>query len=60
MNNLKVKIEMTKRNLKQWQVANLLGISESVFSRKMRNELSKEEQEKIIDVIKRKGDVYEG
>ena len=60
MNNLKMKIEMTKRNLKQWQVANLLGISESVFSRKMRNELSKEEQEKIIDVIKRKGDVYEG
>lgn len=57
MCNMEIRIEMTKNNLKQWQVANLLGISESVFSRKMRKEMPTEEKERIISIIKanRKG-----
>ena len=52
MENMNVRIEMVKHGLKQWQVANLLGVSESAFSKKIRKELPKEEQEKIIAVIK--------
>lgn len=53
MENMEIRIEMTRHNLKQWQVANMLGISESVFSRKLRKELSEEEKEHIINVIKK-------
>ncbi len=51
MENMEIRIEMTKRNMKQWQLANLLGISESVLSRKMRKELPPDEKKKILDVI---------
>ena len=51
MNNSKVRIRMLESGLKQWEVADMLGISESVFSRKLRNELSEEEQDKIVNLI---------
>lgn len=51
MNNSKVRIKMLESGVKQWEVANMLGISESVFSRKLRNELSEEEQDKIVNLI---------
>ncbi len=56
--NIKIKIEMTKYNLKQWQTAKLLNISESAFSRMLRKELSKEEQERIINIIRERGVTY--
>lgn len=52
MENMNIRLEMTKKNLKQWQVAKLLNISESVFSRKMRTEMPAEEQERIIKIIR--------
>lgn len=52
MTNVEIKIEMARHGLKQWQVASILGISESVFSRKIRNELPSEEQERIIALIR--------
>jgi len=55
MCNMEIRVEMTKRNLKQWQVANLLGMSESVFSRKLRTELPQEEKETILHVIRERG-----
>lgn len=51
MNNSKVRIKMFESGIKQWEVANMLGISESVFSRRLRNELSEEEQDKIVNLI---------
>ncbi|MGN0378790.1 MAG: hypothetical protein ACI4EU_04310 [Butyrivibrio sp.] len=51
MCNMEIRIEMTKCNLKQWQVANLLNMSESAFSRMIRKELPEAEQEKIISII---------
>ena len=42
---------MTKLGLKQWKVAQLLGISESAFCRKMRTELPEDEKHKILTVI---------
>ena len=51
MENMEIRIEMTKQNLRQWQLANLLGVSESVLSRKLRKELPEDEKKKILDVI---------
>ena len=53
MCNLEIRIEMTKRNLKQWQVAKMLNMSESVFSRKMRTELSDNEKNMILTAIRK-------
>ena len=33
-----------------WQVADVLGIADSSFSRKLRNELSAEEKQKILAI----------
>lgn len=56
MNNLLIRIEMTKHNLKQWQLADILGISEFSLSRKLRKELPELEQERIISLIQNYAD----
>lgn len=38
--------------LKQWQIAQALGIREETLSKKLRSELKPEEREKILSVIK--------
>ena len=53
MTNLEIRVEMAKRNLKQWQVAKMLGVSESVFSRKMREEFTEEEKNTILTTIRK-------
>lgn len=50
-NNIEIRMEMAKSGLKQWQVAERLGLSESGFSRLLRKELSDEEKQKIIKCI---------
>jgi len=49
--NIDVRIAMIKANMKQWQAAEVLGISESGLCRKLRKELPKEEQEKMVKKI---------
>jgi predicted XRE-type DNA-binding protein len=39
--------------VKQWQLAEALGLSETHFSRKLRKELPQEEKEKILETIDR-------
>ena len=39
--------------LKQWEVADALGILDCVLSRKLRKELPQKEKERILQVIKR-------
>ena len=51
MANIKVRVKMYETGLKQWELAKLMGVSESVLSRKLRDELPEEEQEKIIELI---------
>lgn len=58
MTNMKVRFAMLEHGIKQWQVAKLLNISESVFSRRLRKELSEEEQEKIITLIEERSKEY--
>ena len=43
---------MIKSNMKQWELAELLQISEFTLSRKFRKELPEEEQKRIVSIIK--------
>ena len=51
--NEKVRKAIREAGLKQWQVAYLLKIHESEFSRKLRFELPEEEQNKIIEAVQK-------
>ena len=48
MKNQKIRIAMIQNNIKQYQVAKLLGISETSLCRKLREELPEEEQNEIV------------
>ncbi|MBR3244189.1 MAG: hypothetical protein IKF90_16085 [Parasporobacterium sp.] len=52
MANMKIKVEIMKSGLKQWQVADLVGIRDDAFSRKLRHELPREEQDRIVELIR--------
>ena len=51
MSNYEIRAEMLKHNIKQWQLAEKLGITEFSLCRKLRHELSKEDKEKALDYI---------
>lgn len=50
--NPNIRIAMIQADLKQWELAKLLGISESKMCRILRSELSVEEQQTIIAKIR--------
>lgn len=52
MKNVEIKLALKQANLKQWQLAELLGITEWTLSRWMRKELQGEKKQRIIEVIK--------
>lgn len=47
---------MFEAGMKQWEVARLLGLGESALSRKLRDELPEEEQDRIVALIEKAGD----
>ncbi len=51
MANIKIKEALKKKNMKQWQLAKLMGINEFSLSRKLREELDDEDTEKILSLI---------
>ena len=55
MNNIKIRITMMEHNIKQWQLAKLLDVSESTVNRLLREELPEEEQDRIVEIIKNGG-----
>lgn len=55
MNNIKIRITMMEHNIKQWQLAKLLDVSESTVNRLLREELPEEEQDRIVGIIKNGG-----
>lgn len=57
MKNRIIKEALFKNDLKQYQLAEIMGIHEASLSRKLRNELSEEEQMQIVRMIKAKGAV---
>ena len=56
MANLIIRVKMMESNVKQWELAKLLGVSESALSRKLREELPEDEQQHIIELIERSTD----
>lgn len=54
--NKEIRREIGARGLKQWQVADALGISEATLSKKLRKELPNDEKEKILAVIEELGE----
>lgn len=51
MNNVEIKVTLKQAHMAQWQLADLLGITEWTLSRKLRKELPEEEKESIIELI---------
>lgn len=49
--NKDIRESLRVNNIKYWQVADEYGISDGNFSRKLRKELSKEEKDKIFNII---------
>lgn len=51
MANLDLRQKMMFAGVKQWKVAELLGISESMFSKMLRKELSENKKQEIKMII---------
>lgn len=49
--NIEIRNALKKANLKQWQLADILKISESTLVIKLRHELPEEEKEEILKII---------
>ncbi len=54
-NNKEVREEIKNSGYTYYEVAELLGISENTFFRRLRKELSEEDKQKIIEVIRTRG-----
>ena len=54
MNNKKIRIAMIEHDLKQWELAELLGYSDTHISRLLRHELPAEKQDQIVNLIRRR------
>ena len=52
MNNLEIRQAMKERRMFNYDLAELMGISEFTLSRKLRNELPQEEKERILNLIR--------
>lgn len=52
MKNLDVRKAIEKNNIKYWQIADKLGITDGNFSRLLRKELEKSDKEVIFNIIK--------
>ena len=51
MKNVEIRTACMEAGVKHWQLAAALGITETHFSKKLRNELPKDEKEKILEVL---------
>nr|DAP86117.1 MAG TPA: antitoxin [Caudoviricetes sp.] len=54
MKNYEIRVELMKRGMKQYELAELLGIADSALSRKLRKELPDEEKQRILEIIRGK------
>ena len=51
MNNLKIRLKLTEKGVKYYELDKILGISEPTRCRMLRNELPEDEQERICKLI---------
>lgn len=52
MANQEIRMELKERHIPQWKLGDLLGVSENTVNRKLRKELSTDEKQHILDVIR--------
>lgn len=52
MKNIEVRQKLLATGIKNYELAEMLGISEWTLSRRLRKELPQEEQNRIIEMIK--------
>lgn len=52
MKNNEIREALKEANMKQWQLAELLHISEFTLSRKLRKEIPEDEKREIISLIR--------
>lgn len=52
MVNQEIRMELKERHIPQWKLGDLLGVSENTVNRKLRKELSTDEKQHILDVIR--------
>ena len=55
MNNERIRKALKTYGVYTWELGDLLGVSEATVTRKLRHELPKEEQSRIVKLIKEKG-----
>ena len=53
MKNVEIRSAYMLAGIKQWQLAEAMGISETHLSRKLRKELPQEEKQNILEIIDR-------
>ena len=51
-NNIEIRNAIFSSNIKKWEIASELGVTDSTFSRMLRTELSEDKKNKILDIIK--------
>ena len=52
MKNAKIKMALAENNLRQWQLARIMHVNEYTLSRKFRDDLPEEEQNRIVELIR--------
>lgn len=52
--NQEIRNAMKENNIKQWELAEMLEISENTMCRKLRKELPDEEKKRILEIIRGK------
>lgn len=53
MQNKSIRIALMEHNMRQYELAEIMGIHDFSLSRKLRHELSDEEQRKIVSLIEK-------
>lgn len=51
MENMRIRNEAKKHGVMLWQIAERYGVNDGNFSRKLRRDMSTDEQDRIIDII---------
>ena len=54
MNNREIRKQAKNKGVRLWEIAEMLGITDSTFSKKLRRELPQEEQDIILAISKEK------
>ena len=53
MENLEIRNEVARNGLKLWEVAEVCGVTDSTFSRKLRRELPSDQKDHILSMIRK-------